>query len=198
MALAGAEAELRRRGDRRRRPRARGRVLSREDPRHPPRRRAGARLARRRQHRAQHHDRPLQLLLPRKRGAVRFRAAPVRAVVRRAELQHHAVAARHAEHGAQRPPDGADGAQRERDADQRHRRGAARRAAGARRTAVRQFLRRRPLPDFWGIRAAPRRHRAARRGGVGLCARGRRARRRHRAELRGPGFRHRSPDVSSG
>ena len=62
------------------------------------------------------------------------------------------------------------------------------RDAGARARAVSR-LRRCALSDPRRPAAAPRRHGAARRGRVGLCARRRPARRRHRAELRG----HRHP-----
>ena len=52
-------------------------------------------------------------------------------------------------------------------------------------------LRQRALPDPGRAAAAARRHRAARRGGLGLCARRRHARRRHHPELRGDRHRHR-------
>ena len=121
MALAKAQAALRRRHHRRRRPWAGDGLLPRQEPRHEQCRGDREGLARRRQYRPQHHHHPLQLFLSRERRALRFLAETLRGAEPRAQLQHHAVAARRGDGRPFRRRDGNRRAHRQRHADQRHR-----------------------------------------------------------------------------
>ena len=107
---------------RRRRARARDRVLPRQGARHHQRRRARKRLARRRQHRPQHDDRPLELPPRPERALLRVLAEAVGGPVARAQLQRDVQRARRAEPRAFAGRHGRRDAPRQRDAPERHRR----------------------------------------------------------------------------
>ena len=188
LARRGAQAGLRRRHRRRRRAWAGDGVLSRQGARHHQRRRAGEGLARQRQRRAQHHHHPLQLSAARQHPLLRMVDEAVGGAGAGPQLQRHGEPARRAQPLSLRRPARRLRPARQRHAAQRRRCRAARPRAGAGHCALSRF-RQRPLPDPGRPDAAARRHRAPRRGGLGLCAGGRPARRRHRAELRG----HRHP-----
>ena len=87
---------------RRRRPRARDRLLSGQGARHHRRRGAREGLDRRRQHRAQHHDHPLQLPVGRERRDLRPRSQALGRAEPGAELQRDVQPARRAAPGALR------------------------------------------------------------------------------------------------
>ena len=97
LAQPGAEARIRRRHRRRRRPWAGDRLLPRQGARHHQCRGDREGLARRRQYRAQHDDRALQLSLGRKRASLRAFAEAVGGSVPGPELQRHVQPARPAQ-----------------------------------------------------------------------------------------------------
>ncbi len=178
---------------RRRRPWPRDRLLPRQGARHQRRSRAREGLARRRQHRAQHHDHPLQLPVRRERCDLRPRGQALGGPEPGAELQRdvqparrdapRALAARPARGQAARPCQPAE-RRRQRVPDA---------GADPRDRAAAQRLEERALPDHGRLAAAPRRHRAPRRGRLGLRPRGRCPGRRHHPELRGHRHPHRRP-----
>ena len=132
-------------------------------------------LARRRQHRAA--TPPIirsNYFYPESAALYELSLQALRGAVARAQLQHHALPARHGRRS--RTADGRDGnrrAHRQRDADQRHRR----RAADGRRRATRDRAAAQSSATDAAIRSSAAvwqgrgRHRAPRRGGLGLCAR---------------------------
>ena len=152
---------------RRRRPRACGGVLPRQAARHHQCRGGGEGLARRRQHRAQHHHRPIELPARTEREFLRTLPEAVGGADPRSELQRHVQPARGDQPHPQRlqyrrrPPP------RQRHAAQWHRRGVAvgRRPPGD--GAAPRVLAERALSHQRRARPAPRRDRAARRGGGG-------------------------------
>ena len=168
-------AELRRGHCWRRRAWPRHRVLPRARARHPQRRGAGTRLARRRQYRAQHHDHPLQLSVGGERRALRTCTEVVGRPGAGAELQCHVFAAGRDDAGAFGPRRAGVQAPCARQPAERHRqRMAYARAGQVILPAAERFVGTAPSGPGRRI-AAPWRGCAARRGGMGLCARCQRA-----------------------
>ena len=184
---ARAQAALRRRDRRWRRPRPRGGVLSRARPRHHRRRGARSELPRRRQHGPQHHHHPRQLSDP---GRRRLLQGGGRALARSVDRARHQPDVRRA-----RPPDAGP-----------YRCGPAHRALAGRgeQAPGRRFgarvpgrdprdlpaaepVRGRTLPDPRRALPSARRHRPPRRGRLGLRPRGRKTGRRAAPADRGDG-----------
>ena len=166
-------------------------VLPREAPRHHQRRGGGEGLARRWQHRPQHHHHPVELLARAERALLRALAEAVGRAHARPELQRHVQPARRGEPRAQRRPDRRGPPPRQRNAAERHRRGVAVGRPGPVDGAASELLAERTFPDHRSARPAPRRHRTARRGGLGIRACRRFVRRGHHSELRGDRHPHR-------
>ena len=148
-------------------------------------------LDRLRQCRAQHDDRALELSAAGQHPALRAFAEAVGGAGAGPELQRDGQPARRAEPLPYRCAARRLCPARQCDAAARRRRRTARPGRRARHGALPRF-RQRALSDPGRAVAAARRHGPARRGRLGLCQGGERARGRHRAELRGDRFPHRA------
>ena len=187
VATRDSAAGVRRDHHRRGRARPRCGVLPCGRARHHPHGRAREELDRRRQHRPQHHHRPVQLPVRRKRAALQPRARPVAGHVAGPQLQRDVLAARRHDARARRARRAGAQAPRACESLQRRDQRMAEPGRGESVLPAAQHRAEHPLPGARCRAAASRRHCPSRCRGLGLCSRGRCARRRYHRELRGHG-----------
>ncbi len=171
LARRRPQAELRRRGRRRWRPRSRHGLLPREAARHHRRLHRGEGLARRRQHGPQHHDHPLELPLGRVGRDLRALTGAVGGTRGGPRRRHPVQPAWRAEPGARPGRRPHVRATRQREPAERRGRRVARRRRRARVLPAREHVAGRALPGARRHAAASGRRRASRPGGLGLRAR---------------------------